>query len=357
MCVEKLSCGRSIEFRGRGQADGWTQGCVVCKVGMEEGWHRTGRLGYRGNGTGASPQSEGQAQPSIDPKGWRPWASQVTGDGCQQSWTGGDGRGGSQPAAGRESPTSSGVPGGLADLPDLGWGGHPQSGLQRETGRRRMDRTPGAGAARPWAAAGICPARLPGRAAWKELGGSGRRPRLPLSAEAGAAPGPRSASRALGRGWGRSWARRKPREPRGLGLGGQTQPRWPAPTLPPPLPSPTSDAVPARVSGDQAPPFPGAAAAVGLERPSPGPCAADPRLTSQAAPLRPGGCTGPVPPAGRARGRSSRADREGREGTLDAGPRHSPRGATDPLGRSPPLPVATINKVLFFCPSCRLSLS
>lgn len=236
MCVEKLSCGRSIEFRGRGQADGWTQGCVVCKVGMEEGWHRTGRLGYRGNGTGASPQSEGQAQPSIDPKGWRPWASQVTGDGCQQSWTGGDGRGGSQPAAGRESPTSSGVPGGLADLPDLGWGGHPQSGL-RETGRRRMDRTPGAGAARPWAAAEICPARLPGRAAWEELGAPGEDPasHSPLRRARRRVPAPRRApSGGVGGGRGRAgnpgslegWGRADRRNPGG--------PRQPSRLLCPP---------------------------------------------------------------------------------------------------------------------------
>ena len=115
------------------------------------------------------------------------------------------------------------------------------------------------------------PRLAPGESGVGGIGGPGRRPRLPLSAEAGAAPGPRSASRALGRGWGRSRARRKPREPRGLGPGGQTQRGRPAPTLPPPLPFPTSDAVLARVSGDRARPLRGAAAAVGLERPSPGP--------------------------------------------------------------------------------------
>lgn len=38
--------------------------------------------------------------------------------------------GGRNPASpvGRKSPTSAGVPGSRADLPDLGWGGHRRSG-------------------------------------------------------------------------------------------------------------------------------------------------------------------------------------------------------------------------------------
>lgn len=91
-----------------------------------------------------------------------------------------------------------------------------------------MDRTPGAGAARPWAAAGICPARLPGRAAWEELGAPGGDPasHSPLRRARRRVPAPRRAPSGRGgggrgragnpgslEGWGRA-DRRNPGGPR-----------------------------------------------------------------------------------------------------------------------------------------------
>ena len=48
------------------------------KVGAEEGWHRPEDLGAEEMGLVPAPNMKGKPSLGADPKGQRPWASQVT---------------------------------------------------------------------------------------------------------------------------------------------------------------------------------------------------------------------------------------------------------------------------------------
>lgn len=111
---------------------GWTETCVVCLVGVEGGWHRTGSLGHRGNGTGRmtragpgegtpGPAERGTSQGLAQTRGRRPGASLVAagasprghvlplGLGWVSAGWGGRRRGGRKAASPEERPPCAGV--------------------------------------------------------------------------------------------------------------------------------------------------------------------------------------------------------------------------------------------------------
>lgn len=224
---------------------------------------------------------------------------------------GGDGRGG--------SPASTGVPGNRADLP-TGRGGHRRSGPAGpsrprllETGRRRRNRTRGPGAADLWAAAGICPPRLPGRAVSEEVGvlGGDLPPALrwsgagsPLRAE-----GPRA-------GMGEVASEKETSEPQRAEGRAETDATPGGPRQPSRLLCPSLRRKPFRSTGSRRPraPLPWCCLGCGPGAPEPsaGPA---PHVGSRLSPPR--GLQRAGSPAGRAQGTSLRGDREGRAGTLD----------------------------------------
>ena len=260
---------------------------------------QTGRLGCRGNATGASTKYEGQSKPWHRPKG----AETLGIIAGHRGWT-------------------------TAELDEGEMGGEEAQPPPVFQATGPTSQLGGAGTD------GAVPRALRARGSWRQVGGGGTGPEGPGRLTSGlqqefARPDSlgeqcrrkwgsweETCLPLLGPRWGRSQAKRKPRSLRGQRAGmKQTQPRA-AHANPP-----ASSALPsvgcrsgAQGPGDRAPPLPWCClgCSPGAPEPSAGPA---PHVGSHLSPPR--GLQRAGSPAGRAQGTSSRGDREGRAGTLD----------------------------------------